>query len=112
MIGNFLTNFLKKMKRCKFKIIDEPQVYFKKSQGFRRIEMQVKNKKFYYLHSSAYEYCVSNVKAIEKVDDAVQYEKAEQTQKIDLFDASVFACMRMLEDDNRSAVAKEFLKGD
>ena len=99
----FANEFFNKMKKKKFKMIDEPQVYFKKSQGFRRIEMKVKNKEFYYLHSLAYEYCVSNVKAVEKVDDAVQYEKADPTQKIDLFDASVFACMRMIEDGDKTA---------
>lgn len=99
----FANEFFNKMKKKKFKMIDEPQVYFKKSQGFRRIEMKVKNKEFYYLHSEAYEYCVSNVKAVEKVDDAVQYEKADPTQKIDLFDASVFACMRMIEDGDKTA---------
>ena len=99
----FANEFFNKMKKKKFKMIDEPQVYFKKSQGFRRIEMKVKNKEFYYLHTLAYEYCVSNVKAVEKVDDAVQYEKADSTQKIDLFDASVFACMRMIEDGDKTA---------
>lgn len=106
----FSNEFYTKMKAKRFKVIDEPQVYFRKSQGFRRIEVQVKNAKFYYLHSSAYEYCVSNVKAVEKVDDAIQYEKAEKTQKIDLFDASVFACMRMLEDDSKKAIANNWIK--
>lgn len=105
----FAREFFNKMKAKNFKMIDEPQVYFKKSQGFRRIEMKVKNKEFYYLHSTAYEYCVSNVKAIEKVDDAIQYEKVETTQKIDLFDASVFACMRMIEDDRQSENIKSWL---
>lgn len=106
----FANEFFIKMKKKKFKMIDESQVYFKKSQGFRRIEMKVKNKLFYYLHSSAYEYCVSNVKAVEKVDDAIQYEKVNVTQKIDLFDASVFACMRMIEDEDRSQETEEWLK--
>lgn len=106
----FANEFFLKMKKKKFKMIDEPQVYFKKSQGFRRIEMKVKNKEFYYLHSNAYEYCVSNVKAVEKVDDAIQYEKTDSTQKIDLFDASVFACMRMIEDEDRKRETEEWLK--
>ena len=106
----FANEFFSKMKKKKFKMLDEPQIYFKKSQGFRRIEMKVKNKEFYYLHSSAYEYCVSNVKAVEKVDDAIQYEKTDQTQKIDLFDASVFACMRMIEDEDKKHETEEWLK--
>lgn len=108
----FSNEFFSKMKARKFKMIDESQVYFRKSQGFRRIEQQVKNGKFYYLHSPAYLYCVSNVKAVERVDDAIQYEKTTPTDKIDLFDASVFACMRMLEDDNKKAIINNWFKGD
>lgn len=93
------------MKRAGFAIIDQPQYYYVKSQGFRHIEKAAKDGKLYYMHSEAYEYCVSNVHAVEKTDDAVQYEKIQPEQRIDLFDASVFACIRMMAAGEKSKKA-------
>ena len=96
------------MKKAGFNIIDQPHYYYLKSQGFRHIEKAAKDGNLYYLHSDSYEYCVSNVAAIEKTDDAVQYEKVEQTQRIDLFDASVFACIRAIDDAAKSKAAQSW----
>ena len=100
------------MKQAHFSIVDQPQLYYLKSQGFRHIEKKAKDGQLYYLHSAAYEYCVTNVRAVEKVDDAVQYEKIETDMLIDLFDASVFACIRMIKSkEKRRKAAAWFGEG-
>lgn len=96
------------MKEAGFKIIDQPQYFYKKSEGFRYLEQSAKNGSFYYLHSEAYEYCVENVMAVEKTDDMIQYDKVQPEHRIDLFDASVFACIRYLESLDRSKAAKKW----
>ena len=95
--------FIPQMKAAGFNTVDQPQLFYLKSRGFRHIEKAAKDGMLYYLHSTAYEYCVSNVMAIEKTDDAVSYHKIDAKSRMDLFDASVFACIRCLEDGDKQA---------
>lgn len=99
------------MKRKKFNIVEEPQTYLNKTQGFRRIEQKAKQGKFYYLHSDAFLYCLQNVRGIEKIDDAIQYEKVAEDMRIDIFDATVFAAVRKIRSMEKSEKAGEWLKG-
>lgn len=104
----FAREFFLEMKAQRFNIVDQPQFYYIKSQGFRHIEKAAKDGKLYYLHSDAYEYCVQNVKAIEKTDDMVKYEKTGATDRIDLFDASVFGTVQLLENMEKREKARQW----
>ena len=106
----FARTYVTAMKRAGFRVKDQPQLYMMKSEGFRYIEHKAKVGCLCYLHAEPFEYCVQNVRATEKVDDAVQYEKISGNYRIDVFDAAVFATIRLLIETDRSSAAAAWME--
>lgn len=100
----FAREYVVEMKKAGFRVQDQPQYYYLKSEGFRRIENSAKRGKLYYMHSEAFEYCVANVRAVEKTDDMVMYEKIKDRKRIDLFDAAVFSAVRYLNSLEKGSI--------
>ena len=97
----FARKYCRAMEAAGFKIIDQPQLHVIKSEGFKYIEHKAKVGCLYYLHAEPFEYCVQNVHAKLVDDDAVRYMKISDTLRIDVFDAAVFATIRLLIDSDK-----------
>jgi len=84
-------DFVRSMEKQRFKMEEAGQQFWKKSEAFREIERKIKERKFTYLNNKAFEYCISNVKAVEDAEERVRFEKVGANFRIDLFDATVVA---------------------
>lgn len=102
--------FFKSMRKAGFRVVDQPQYFWRKSVGFRHMEYQSKNKKLYYMDAEPFEYCVQNVSAIEQTDDMIKYQKVQPNHRIDIFDAAVFAACCKLESEGKAVNAEEWTK--
>jgi phage terminase large subunit-like protein len=97
----FAEQFFVGLKEKGFRAEDQPQFYHLKTVGFRAIETAARNNNLYYLGAEPFEYCVSNVQAIEKTDDMIIFDKINPTQRIDVFDAAVFAACKAMKSYER-----------
>lgn len=91
------------MKKARFTVVDQPQLAIAKSEGLRYIEHKAKIGCLYYCHAEPFAYCIQNVRGQEKQDDVVVYDKVSPNSRIDVFDAAVFATIRMLIDTGKAA---------
>ncbi len=106
----FARRYCRAMEAAGFRIADQPQLHVIKSEGFRYIEHKAKVGCLYYLHAEPFEYCVQHVHARETEDDAIRYEKISEHQRIDVFDAAVFAVIRLLIDTDKNPNIKKWLE--
>ena len=104
----FCREYFLGMKKAHFRVKDQPQLFTRKSEGFKYLENSAKKGTLYYLHAEPFEYCVQNVRAELKADDMVMYDKLQPNLRIDVFDAAVFACCAYLEDLERAQKEKNW----
>jgi len=101
----FGDQFYSDMRKEKFKIENQPQLYTKTTQGFNRIHYKSLEGHLYYCSAEPFEYCVQNVKANEKTGGFMEFGKIKEEQRIDIFSAAVFATVGMLESSSGTAKA-------
>lgn len=96
-------DFVRSMEKQRFKMEEAGQQFWKKSESFREIERKIKERNFTYLHNKAFEYCISNVKAVEDAEERVRFEKVGDNFRIDLFDATVVAVKQAIIARDKSS---------
>ena len=62
----FCREYFVGMKEAGFKIIDQPQYYLSEIRRLSAYRIGRPSGRLFYLHSEAFEYCVENVRAVEK----------------------------------------------
>ena len=62
----FCREYFLGMKAAGFQVIDQPQYYYRKSEGFRYIEQSAKNGALCYLTAKPLNNCVEMYSAVEK----------------------------------------------
>ena len=102
-------DFVRSMEKQKFKMTESGQQFWKKSEAFREIERKIKEKKFTYLQSKAFEYCIANVKANEDAEERVRFEKVGDNFRIDLFDATVIAVKEAIISRDKRNKLKDWI---
>lgn len=107
----FCREYFLEMKNSGFPIKAQPQLFTRKSEGFRYLEASAKRGTLFYMHAEPFEYCVQNVQAMEKADDMIMYQKIDPHSRIDVFDCAVFAACAYLEDLGRSQTAAAWFGG-
>lgn len=105
----FAKEYITDMQEAGFKINDQRQYDWVKQEGFRLIDTATRNNELYYFDSDAYEYCVMNVRYIEKLDKRGRYEKVDEEARIDIFDASVMAVCQLNDDREKQAKVRRWL---
>ena len=107
----FAKEYVLLMKGEGFRVKDMPQTDVAQTAGFRYLDNSARNGTLYYCHAEPVEYCVGNVRAIER-GSVVHFEKMGEKDRIDVFDAAVFACSAYLDDLEKGKLAGSWFGED
>ena len=107
----FAADFVESMRKAKFKITNQPQMWTQTTVGFNRIDRSSENGTLYYLHSDAFEYCVQGVKVNDKPGGFKEFEKIGEHTRIDIFAAAVFAITGMVNGETKKKEKRRLLRG-